>query len=221
MSLALVLPPLSPAWKRVEDHYGTACRFGRQAVEEAWRCGDALIAAKAETKHGDWIPALKAAGIGERTAQDLMRLRQTYAEIRKLRVFDSVHAALPSGKPDTLSDFDTMLDPDPLFEQVDIFRKFSFDMRTDEALTYEERLAYACWSIEDGMELRRRVESKVDAYTDALCDFCESYREGRDSAKDEAVTADVLHMSVLTGMQRFYKEAAAAVAAGGPDGSLP
>ena len=98
------IPSFSPAWKRVEEHYGAACRFGRQAVEEAWRCGDALIAAKAETKHGEWLLSLKAVGIGERTAQDLMRLRQTYAEIRKLRVFDSVHAALPSGKPDTLSD---------------------------------------------------------------------------------------------------------------------
>ena len=91
---ALTIQSFSPAWKRVEEHYGAACRFGRQAVEEAWRCGDALIAAKAETKHGEWIPALKAVGIGERTAQDLMRLRREYSEIRKLYVFDSVSAAL-------------------------------------------------------------------------------------------------------------------------------
>ena len=94
----LPLPPFSPAWKRVEEHYGAACRFGRQAVEEAWRCGDALVAAKAETKHGDWLPALRVAGITPDTAQRFMRLRQTYAEIPQLAVFDSVFAALTSGK---------------------------------------------------------------------------------------------------------------------------
>ena len=40
---ALTIPSFSPAWKRVEEHYGTACRLGRQSVEEAWHCGDALI----------------------------------------------------------------------------------------------------------------------------------------------------------------------------------
>ena len=60
------IPSFSPAWKRVEEHYGAAFRFGRQAVEEAWRCGDALIAAKAETPHGEWLPALKAVGIHTR-----------------------------------------------------------------------------------------------------------------------------------------------------------
>ena len=85
---------LSDVWSRVQTHYTAAAIFGRRAIEEAWKCGDALIAAKAETKHGDWLPALKAIGIGERTAQDLMRLRSTYAEIRKVCVFDSVSAAL-------------------------------------------------------------------------------------------------------------------------------
>ena len=91
---SLTIPPFSPAWKRVEEHYGAACRFGRQAIEEAWKCGDALIAAKAETKHGDWLPALSAVGITPDTAQRLMLLRRRYAEIPQLAVFDSVSAAL-------------------------------------------------------------------------------------------------------------------------------
>ena len=94
MSLALVLHPLSPAWKRVEDHYSTACRFGRQAIEEAWRCGDALIAAKAETKHGDWLPALKAVGISHDAAKRLMLLRRKYSEIVQIALFGSVDEAL-------------------------------------------------------------------------------------------------------------------------------
>ena len=89
-----IIPSLSPAWQRVEEHYGAAFRFGRQAVEEAWRCGDALIAAKAETKHGDWLPALKAVGITPDTAERLRLLRRKYSEIPKLAVFGSVDEAL-------------------------------------------------------------------------------------------------------------------------------
>ena len=91
---ALIVPLFSPAWKRVEEHYGAACRFGRQAIEEAWRCGDALIAAKAETKHGDWLPALKAAGINRKTAHRLISLRESYPQMSQLETFDTVHAAL-------------------------------------------------------------------------------------------------------------------------------
>ena len=91
---AITVHQFSQAWKRVEEHYGAACRFGRQAVEEAWLCGDALIAAKAETKHGGWLPALKVAGITPDTAQRMMSLRRTYTEIPQLAVFDSVFAAL-------------------------------------------------------------------------------------------------------------------------------
>ena len=49
---------------------------------------------RAETKHGEWLPALMGVGITPDTAQRLMLLRQTYAEIPQLAVFDSVSAAL-------------------------------------------------------------------------------------------------------------------------------
>ena len=102
----LTTPSLSPAWKRVEEHYATACRFGRQAVESAWYCGDALILAKAETKHGEWLPALKAVGIASRTAERMMQLRHDYVDIRQLGEFDSVSAALTSGKMPRAGDHD-------------------------------------------------------------------------------------------------------------------
>ena len=89
-----IIPSFSPAWKRVEEHYGAAFRFGHQAVEEAWHCGDALIAAKAETPHGDWESGLRAIGINYRTASRMMSLRKSFSEIGQLVRFDSVHAAL-------------------------------------------------------------------------------------------------------------------------------
>ena len=103
---AIIIPSLSPAWKRVEDHYGAAFNFGRQAIEEAWRCGDALIAAKAETKHGEWLPALCAVGINPQTAKRLVRLRKAYPQIVQLERFDSVFAALTSGKAPRAGDHD-------------------------------------------------------------------------------------------------------------------
>ena len=93
------IPSFSPAWKRVEEHYGAAFRFGRQAVEEAWRCGDALIAAKAETPHGEWLPALKAVGITPDTAERLRLLRRKYSEIPQVTVFENVDSALKALAP--------------------------------------------------------------------------------------------------------------------------
>ena len=96
---SLTIVRSSSAWKRVEEHYGAAWRFGRQAIEEAWRCGDALIAAKAETPHGKWLPALKAVGITPDTAERLRLLRRKYSEIPQLAVFGSVAEALKALAP--------------------------------------------------------------------------------------------------------------------------
>ena len=115
---ALTIPPFSPAWKRVEEHYGAACRFGRQAVEEAWHCGDALIAAKAETKHGDWLPALKAVGISHTTADRLIKLRSTFAEIAQLVQFESVSAALKAPHVSHNSGESEWYTPPPIIESA-------------------------------------------------------------------------------------------------------
>ena len=66
--IGLHASPHSPrAWNTsFEEHYGAACTLLALvgAVEEAWRCGDALIAAKGETKlSAIELPALKAVEI--------------------------------------------------------------------------------------------------------------------------------------------------------------
>ena len=198
------IPSFSPAWKRVEEHYGAAFSFGRQAVEEAWRCGDALIAAKAETKHGEWLPALKAVGIGERTAQDLMRLRQTYAEIRKLRVFDSVSAALTRGKsprPGALqlpqaveSDGPTIRDPGPLVEVA----KIHFD---DEGLFEGATLGFTVWMMKEGAFLWMAAACALRAYSVALTELSSEANE------EDCRGVDDLHQAAVTMASRFYDEA--------------
>ena len=216
MSKKLITPSFSPAWKRVEEHYGAAFRFGRRAVEEAWHCGDALIAAKAETGHGEWLPALKAVGISHDAAKRLMLLRRKYSEIVQIALFDSVHAALTSGKPDTLPNLgETIRDPGPLFEQIDIFERFAKDLYADEDATYGEKVAYAHWTLkpggDSGLNLAVIVGANISLYASKLCAICESFREGKDCTEDYE-ELDTLHMAVFAGMNTYYKEAGKAMA---------
>ena len=49
-------------------------RLNGERIETAIDTGTSLIRLNGETSHGDWLPFLKRAGIGERTAQRWMRL---------------------------------------------------------------------------------------------------------------------------------------------------
>ena len=196
MSTSLIIPPFSPAWKRVEEHYGGYFRFGRQAIEEAWHCGDALIAAKAETKHGEWLPALSAVGITPDTAERLRRLRRKYSEIPQLAVFDSVHAALTSGKSPRAveSDGPTIRDPGPLVEVA----KIHFD---DKGLFEEASLGFAVWMWKDGTDLWAAAAYALRAYGVALAEL------SIESNEEDCRAVDDLHQAALTMASRFNAEA--------------
>ena len=160
----LTIPPFSPAWKRVEEHYGAACSFGRQAVEEAWRCGDALIAAKAETKHGDWLPALKAAGISHDAAKRLMLLRRKYSEIVQIALFDSVSAALQLPQAEQHKPLEpNVRDPQPIFDV--------FEMLEDHLPNHKSKvgLHFCVWFVNgDGIEQWMAVRFSVKSYASAI-----------------------------------------------------
>ena len=57
----------------------TAKERGQKAVYEAWRCGKALIEARAIVGHGDWLKWLKkeCKGVSDRTCQRYMKLAKT------------------------------------------------------------------------------------------------------------------------------------------------
>ena len=182
--------------------------------------GRELIALKAACRHGEWGSAVQAAGVPERTAQRLMRAWREHEKHGTLANPPSVTALLEAArevKPDSVSDLgETIRDPGPLFEQVDIFERFSKDLYADEGATYGEKVAYANWTLkpggDSGVDLAVSVWGAVKLYARALCALCESSQEGRDCAREDCDAVDVLHAAVLAGMQGYYNEAGKAMA---------
>ena len=181
---------LSPAWQRVEEHYGAAYRFGRQAVEEAWRCGDALIAAKAETKHGDWLPALKAVGISHDAAKRLMLLRRKYSEIVQIAPFGSVFEALQphqATKPQGAAPPLTIRNPKRLFKLFEVL---------DQAGEYiDGSLPFAWWMHPkggNGIVLWLAANAAAGAYSDALRLLSGDSNQGDCDAVDDLYDAVII-----------------------------
>ena len=199
----LTLPPFSPAWKRVEEHYGAACRFGRQRVEEAWRCGDALIAAKAETKHGDWLPALKAVGIVPVSAQRMMRLRSTYLEIRQLDAFDSVHAALQLPQAEQHKPLEpNVRDPQPIFDV--------FQMLEDHLPNHKSKvgLHFCVWFVNgDGIEQWMAVRFSVKSYASAIQAAIKGV--GQENHLKLCRDADTMRQSTILVLRQYIDQARA------------
>lgn len=87
--------------ERVKRHFAQVHQSMVRTLEEVWRLGKALRAAKKQVRHGQWIPWLERIGIPVRMAQRAMALYDGYPEMRQLSYFDSVQAAmraLPAGR---------------------------------------------------------------------------------------------------------------------------
>lgn len=57
-----------------QKHLEAVAGCEKSAVISAWRLGGRLLEKKKRLPHGGWLPWLESAGIGERSAQDYMRL---------------------------------------------------------------------------------------------------------------------------------------------------
>ena len=182
--------PENDVWGRVSTHYKAAYSFGRRAIEEAWRCGDALIAAKAETKHGEWLPALSVAGIAQETAKGFMRLRRAYPEIAELRRFDSVSAALQlpqASKPQAAPPPLTIRNPKPLFKLFEILEQ------AEEWIPAS--LQFAWWMHPkggNGIVLWTAAYGAVSAYSDALHRLSSESNQGDCDAVDDLYDAVII-----------------------------
>jgi hypothetical protein len=62
------------------EHEATAASL-KSGVEHAMAAGDLLVEARAQLKHGQWLPWLNTCGISERMAQRYMRLARNRAAI--------------------------------------------------------------------------------------------------------------------------------------------
>jgi len=66
---------------RIEAEHIAAGEAAASHLGHAMACGDLLIEAKAELKHGQWLPWLLERGIADRTARRYMRLARNRPEI--------------------------------------------------------------------------------------------------------------------------------------------
>lgn len=77
------LPQTDNLAQQIQRHHDDAQRCAGEAVEHARRAGDALLQAKAEIGHGNWLPWFEKAGFtfAERTAQAYMRLAKEWPRL--------------------------------------------------------------------------------------------------------------------------------------------
>ena len=87
-------PPEDPR-ERAVFYWTRANHLARRAVEDAWRCGQALNEAKAALPYGAWYPWLESKNIAKRTAARWMELARE-VQICQLGRYDNVDAALNS-----------------------------------------------------------------------------------------------------------------------------
>ena len=195
--------PENDVWGRVSTHYKAAYSFGRRAVEEAWRCGDALIAAKAETKHGDWLPALRVAGIAHETAKRFMRLRRAYPEIDQVGLFESVSAALQLPQAQQEKPLEpSVRDPQPIF---DTFEKLE-DLLPNH--TSKVGLHFCVWFVTgDGIKQWIRVYSSVQSYASAIASAFEAL--GQENQYQLCRDADTLRQSTILIVHQYIDQARA------------
>ncbi len=77
MSAPLLSNSLTVAADLVRSTVEQASAAAKVSVEKSIEAGHALIAAKRECKHGEWLPFLDRAGVHERQARRLMQLAES------------------------------------------------------------------------------------------------------------------------------------------------
>src|SRR5437868_7881990 len=64
------------------------------AIDKVIEAGNLLVEAKANCRHGDWLPFLQRAAVPERQAQRYMRLAKSGLELRHVSDLGGIKAAL-------------------------------------------------------------------------------------------------------------------------------
>ena len=81
--------PLADLSTEINDAHALAMTHAGEAMNNALRCGDLLIKAKATAKHGKWLPWLRQnITFSERSAQSYMRLAAKFGPDKRSTVAD-------------------------------------------------------------------------------------------------------------------------------------
>lgn len=106
---------------RINVEHEAVTKFMKQSLERAIRAGELLIEAKAQLKHGQWLPWLREhCQLPERTASHYMRLAQNASQIGNvadLTVREAIEAI--AAKPKKASDFPHWRDWAESFDDLD------------------------------------------------------------------------------------------------------
>ena len=111
------LPVFAPDVDAIRESYARFVGLGRRTVEEAHRCGTLLIAAKAGTEHGRWLPLLEQCDVPQDIAHRVMRLAREY-QIPQIAEFATVDEAIKALRPEpvpelTFDDYQDATDAEP------------------------------------------------------------------------------------------------------------
>jgi hypothetical protein len=68
--------------ERLKNEHAAVLGSIKTSLTHAFACGDILLEAKTQVKHGQWLPWLETCGISERTAQRYMRLARNREAIQ-------------------------------------------------------------------------------------------------------------------------------------------
>jgi hypothetical protein len=144
------------------QHLAAAETAGRSMLESAWHAGSALLAAKAQVKHGEWATWLEANFHGsDRTARAYMRVatangnRQTSADLPAADVPTSINAALRAiSKPKPAAPHPANPKPTPPATEPPI--RPDVDTRTSEADAHN--LKHLIRAVSDGWPASRSAQ---------------------------------------------------------------
>jgi hypothetical protein len=87
VSPPIVLAPLRDLCCQINNHHRRVQTLANSSIEYALKCGQALVDAKAQLSHGEWIPWLRdnCPGISPRQAQKYKRIAENWIGIQAKR----------------------------------------------------------------------------------------------------------------------------------------
>ena len=148
--------------EQVRRHVAQIRETMARTVEEVWRLGGALRAAKKQVRHGRWIPWLESrVRIPVRMAQRAMALYDRYPEMRQVSHFDSVKAAMRALPPVTLANQDKRAD-------IATGETISVKPRTETTSAAQPTQESACETGRPGADTREPSSAEATTETSAV-----------------------------------------------------
>ncbi|GAA2885519.1 hypothetical protein GGQ99_005062 [Aminobacter niigataensis] len=110
--------------ERIKESHAAFLAAQRMTADKALETGRLLCRAKDECKHGEWLPLLDRAGVGERWAQHLMKIARAGIKSETVTALGGIKATLK-----VLADFRL-----PTHDEVLVVSVDNFDQASNEPM---------------------------------------------------------------------------------------